>query len=53
MFLGDTLDKNLSSWMKKEGPEGDIVLGTRVRLARNFSKIPFPGVANKEQAKRY
>ncbi|NLM25409.1 MAG: protein arginine kinase [Firmicutes bacterium] len=52
MFLGDTLDKNLSSWMKKEGPEGDIVLGTRVRLARNFAKIPFPGVANKEQAKK-
>lgn len=51
MFLGDALDKTLSSWMKKEGPEDDIVLGTRIRLARNFAKTPFPGVAKKEQAK--
>lgn len=40
------------SWMKKEGPEGDIVLGTRVRLARNFAKLPFPATANRDQAKQ-
>jgi len=39
------------SWMKYDGPEGDIVLGTRVRLARNLAKVPFPVAANREQAK--
>lgn len=40
------------SWIKKDGPEGDIVLGTRIRLARNFAEIPFPAVANREQARQ-
>lgn len=39
------------AWMKKDGPEGDIVLGTRIRLARNFAKIPFPATASREQVK--
>ncbi len=39
------------SWMKKEGPEGDIVLGTRVRLARNIAKMPFPATASRQQSK--
>lgn len=37
--------------MKKHGLEGDIVLGTRVRLARNFAKIPFPAIADRDQSK--
>lgn len=41
--------KEISSWMKKEGPESDIVLGTRCRLARNLEGIPFPNVASREQ----
>ena len=40
------------SWMKKDGPEGDIVLGTRIRLARNFADIPFPAIANRDQARQ-
>lgn len=28
-------------WYTKFGPSGDIVLSTRVRLARNFANIPF------------
>ncbi len=32
----------MSSWYKKSAPESDVVVSTRVRLARNLSGIPFP-----------
>jgi protein arginine kinase len=35
--------------MKQGGPEGDIVLGTRCRLARNLQGIPFPEAASRDQ----
>lgn len=38
-----------SSWIKETGPRGNIVLGTRCRLARNLREIPFPGMASREQ----
>ncbi|MGI6672937.1 MAG: protein arginine kinase [Limnochordia bacterium] len=41
--------REIASWMKESGPEGDIVLGTRCRLARNLRGIPFPEAANREQ----
>jgi len=31
-----------SPWMREDGPDDDIVLSTRVRLARNFQDVPFP-----------
>ncbi len=43
--------KEISFWMKESGPQGDIVLGSRCRLARNLKGIPFPDVANREQLK--
>ena len=36
-------------WYTKFGPSGDIVLSSRVRLARNISGIPFTSRMNKEQ----
>ena len=41
--------RDIASWMKENGPEGDIVLGARCRLARNLAGIPFPEAANREQ----
>jgi len=41
--------REIASWMKERGPEGDIVLGTRCRLARNLQGIPFPEAANRDQ----
>ncbi len=35
------MSKDFSMWYTKFGPSGDIVLSSRVRLARNFSDIPF------------
>ncbi|MEW5894296.1 MAG: protein arginine kinase [Candidatus Omnitrophota bacterium] len=36
-------------WFKGTGPSSNIVMSTRLRLARNLSKIPFPNRANKRQ----
>ncbi len=41
--------KEIASWMKETGPHGDIVLGTRCRLARNLAGVPFPGGASRDQ----
>lgn len=51
MSLRDIIGKTLSEWMKGTGPESDIVLGSRVRLARNLAGVPFPAVAGEEQLK--
>ncbi|HPP74358.1 MAG TPA: ATP--guanido phosphotransferase [Armatimonadota bacterium] len=36
------------AWTKADGPEADIVVSTRARLARNLSGMPFPGRAAAE-----
>lgn len=35
-------------WACKDGPESDVVVSTRARLARNISGRPFPGRASSE-----
>lgn len=37
-------------WQEKSGAESDVVISTRIRLARNLPKIPFPCRMNEEQA---
>ncbi|MBI2252624.1 MAG: protein arginine kinase [Armatimonadetes bacterium] len=39
-------------WLKGEGPQANIVLISRIRLARNLEKIPFPHRAGKEDLKK-
>ena len=34
---------DLKKWYTQSGTDGDVVLSTRIRLARNFSDIPFVG----------
>lgn len=36
-------------WYEKSGPSGDVVCSTRIRLARNLRRFPFPGKADQEQ----
>ena len=36
-------------WYSECGKDGDVVLSSRVRLARNIDKIPFPARANENQ----
>lgn len=45
----DDLLNNTSEWLRGTGSDSDIVISSRIRLARNFPGIPFPHWANKEQ----
>ncbi|MBQ8588610.1 MAG: protein arginine kinase [Clostridia bacterium] len=42
----------MAKWYEDSGFQSDIVLSTRVRLARNISGIPFPAKMTMEDAKR-
>ena len=46
----DDLLKNTSEWLKGTGPNSNIVISSRIRLARNLDKAPFPHWANKKQS---
>lgn len=39
----------MSEWYKALGKESDVVVSTRVRIARNLEKIPFPARLSDEQ----
>jgi protein arginine kinase len=45
----DDLLRQDSEWLKGTGPNADIVMSSRTRLARNIEKIPFSNWANKPQ----
>jgi protein arginine kinase len=45
------LNQAVSSWMSSEGPDSDIVLSSRIRLARNFDAYKFPTLFSHEEAK--
>lgn len=51
MTLDKFLSNAISSWMSQDGPDSDIVLSSRIRLARNFKDHYFPTISNPEQAK--
>ncbi len=50
MNLSDLLN-HTSEWLKGSGPNSDIVISSRLRLARNVEKLPFPHWAGKKQGK--
>lgn len=49
MVIKDLLN-HTSEWLKGTGPSSDIVISSRIRLARNIAKYPFPHWANKKQS---
>jgi len=48
MKLEDLIDQK-AEWLKGEGPKAEIVVSTRIRLARNIKGHFFPGWANDKQ----
>jgi len=48
MNLNDLLN-HTSEWLKGTGPHSDIVISSRIRLARNLEKVAFPHWADKKQ----
>jgi len=51
MSLEKFLNRALSSWMSEEGPDSDIVLSSRIRLARNLEDFQYPTVFTNEEAR--
>ena len=47
----DHLLKQTCEWLKGTGPNSDIVMSSRIRLARNLEKLPFSHWATKKQEK--
>jgi len=41
--------KSFSKWMEGSGPHSDIVISSRIRLARNLTNLPFPHMSEKAQ----
>jgi protein arginine kinase len=50
MSLQQFISEALSPWMKKDGPDSDIVLSSRIRLARNLEEYKFPLLASMEES---
>ncbi|WP_163539019.1 protein arginine kinase [Gracilibacillus sp. YIM 98692] len=48
MGLEQFINEAISPWLKEEGPDSDIVMSSRIRLARNFEQSPFPLIAKEE-----
>ena len=46
--FGELIDRS-SPWLSGDGPHADLVLSTRIRLARNLDQIPFTHRARDEQ----
>lgn len=49
MSVKELFDDYHLSWLDNSGDESDIVLSSRIRLARNFRQIPFPNRADFSQ----
>lgn len=45
----DTLAQNTGEWLHGSGPMSDVVLSSRVRLARNLAEFPFLTTASSEE----
>src|SRR5205823_4128311 len=45
----DSLLPNLGEWLRGTGPESDVVVSTRIRLARNLVNYPFTNRASTHQ----
>ena len=42
----DCLTQTSGEWLRAMGPESDIVMSSRIRLARNLAQLPFPSRAD-------
>lgn len=47
----DDLLKQTGEWLRATGPNSNIVISSRVRLARNIASVPFSHWANKQKKK--
>jgi protein arginine kinase len=45
----DMEGKGFSKWLEGSGPHADIVISSRIRLARNLADLPFPHMSEEAQ----
>lgn len=50
MTIEKFFNQAVSSWMSADGPESDIILSSRIRLARNLRNYKFPSLFNNDEA---
>lgn len=48
MSIQDTVNRVYTKWMEGQGPNSDVVISSRVRLARNLADVPFPHMQSPE-----
>ncbi|WP_067729172.1 protein arginine kinase [Oceanobacillus damuensis] len=48
MTLENFIDEAISPWMLEDGPDKDIVMSSRIRLARNFANVSYPILAEQD-----
>lgn len=51
MGLQKLMDPSRIHWINSSGPDSDIVISSRIRLARNLKEVPFPHLLSKTKAK--
>jgi protein arginine kinase len=49
MALNELLRSDELTWLRTSGTDSDVVLTSRIRLARNFRQVPFPNRADMNQ----
>ncbi|MGM9988764.1 MAG: protein arginine kinase [Bacillaceae bacterium] len=49
MTMSTIFEPVMSQWMRTKGPDKDIVLSSRIRLARNLDDKRFPHIASQEE----
>ena len=49
MSKDEVMKEQHLSWLSGDGPDGDVVLMSRVSLARNLKQLPFPNRADFSQ----
>src|SRR5699024_505715 len=52
MTLQHFMKQAISPWMREDGPDNDIVLSSRIRLARNCAEASFPLTADRENLEK-
>ncbi len=50
MAIKETVSNPYSKWLDASGPDSDVVISSRVRLARNIIGLPFPHLLGTEDA---
>ncbi|MGE5484215.1 MAG: protein arginine kinase [Ignavibacteriales bacterium] len=49
-MLDEILKRSSPDWMDGSGPDSDVIISSRVRLARNLKRYPFPHMMTKSSA---